>query len=221
LVIRITQMKKQTGFTLIELAIVLVIIGLLLGGVLRGQELINSARVKSMIRDFQNTQVFLYGYQDRFRALPGDDAGVVGRNFGGTLATTDGPVGNGQIGGAWNANTATSEATLFWEHVRLAGFAPGPTAAGVAGFLPTNANGGAIGIQSIGAGFATITGMAGSFAICSDGIIGRDAIDMDTQIDDGNTATGNMRTVVQGAPGPGVANAAIVPAANHTVCMSI
>ena len=39
-------MNKQSGFTLIELAIVLVIIGLLLGGVLRGQELINSAKVK-------------------------------------------------------------------------------------------------------------------------------------------------------------------------------
>ena len=41
-------MKKQSGFTLIELAIVLVIIGLLLGGVLKGQELINSAKVKNM-----------------------------------------------------------------------------------------------------------------------------------------------------------------------------
>ncbi|MBC7697144.1 MAG: prepilin-type N-terminal cleavage/methylation domain-containing protein, partial [Bacteroidia bacterium] len=40
--------KQQTGFTLIELAIVLVIIGLLLGGVLKGQELINSAKVKNM-----------------------------------------------------------------------------------------------------------------------------------------------------------------------------
>jgi len=44
-------MKKQSGFTLIELAIVLVIIGLLLGGVLKGQELINSAKVKNMATD--------------------------------------------------------------------------------------------------------------------------------------------------------------------------
>ncbi|CAN6133542.1 Prokaryotic N-terminal methylation site [Methylophilaceae bacterium] len=43
--------KQQLGFTLIELAIVLVIIGLLLGGVLKGQELINSAKVKSMATD--------------------------------------------------------------------------------------------------------------------------------------------------------------------------
>ena len=67
-------MKKQAGFTLIELAIVLVIIGLLLGGVLKGQELINSAKVKNMATDFKNIQVYIYGYQDKFRALPGDDA---------------------------------------------------------------------------------------------------------------------------------------------------
>ena len=52
-------MKKQSGFTLIELAIVLVIIGLLLGGVLKGQELINSAKVKNMASDFKNVQVYI------------------------------------------------------------------------------------------------------------------------------------------------------------------
>ena len=40
--------NKQSGFTLVEIAIVLVIIGLLLGGVLKGQELINSAKVKNL-----------------------------------------------------------------------------------------------------------------------------------------------------------------------------
>lgn len=67
-------MKKASGFTLIELAIVLVIIGLLLGGVLKGQELINSAKAKSLAADFKNVQVYVYGYQDKYRALPGDDA---------------------------------------------------------------------------------------------------------------------------------------------------
>lgn len=216
-------MKKQLGFTLIELAIVLVIIGLLLGGVLRGQELINSARVKALTRDFQNTQVYLYGYQDRFRALPGDDAGVVARGFGGTLATTNGPAGNGQIGGNWSSVIATDESNLFWQHVRLAGFAPGPTVPGAA-ILPTNANGGPIGIESIGDGFAQIVDavpFTGSFAICTTGVLGRDVIDLDTLLDDGNTAAGVMRANI--VPGPSLATATVVgtPAVAHTVCMAI
>src|SRR3977135_2385719 len=68
---------KNRGFTLIEIAIVLVIIGLLLGGVLKGQELINNARVKSFANDFRNIPIMLYGFQDKFKALPGDDSQVV------------------------------------------------------------------------------------------------------------------------------------------------
>ena len=216
-------MKKQAGFTLIELAIVLVIIGLLLGGVLRGQELINSARVKSLIREFQNTQVFLYGYQDRFRALPGDDPSVaLHLGVAGTQGATP-PAGNGQVSGAWDVMAAGSESTLFWQHVRLAGFAPGPTVV-AAGFMPTNASGGTMGIQSIAAAFVTIPTLQGTFAICSTGILGRDAIAIDTQIDDGNTLTGSIQAtplVAPGVAGAAVATAAIVPAAPHIVCMGI
>src|SRR3972149_4786806 len=65
-------MRKQTGFTLIEIAIVLVIIGLLLGGVLKGQELITSARVRNLISQQDGVKAAYFGFLDRFRALPGD-----------------------------------------------------------------------------------------------------------------------------------------------------
>jgi hypothetical protein len=48
-----------------------VIIGLLLGGVLKGQELINSARVKNLATDFRNLPVLIYGYQDKYKAVTG------------------------------------------------------------------------------------------------------------------------------------------------------
>ena len=95
--------RNQSGFTLIEIAIVLVIIGLLLGGVLKGQELINSARVKNLANDFKNIPVFIYGYQDKFRSLPGDDARLANNVTGGTdctpLAAGKCARGNGVIEG--------------------------------------------------------------------------------------------------------------------------
>ena len=217
-------MNKQAGFTLIELAIVLVIIGLLLGGVLRGQELINSARVKSLTREFQNIQVYIYGYQDRFRALPGDDPAVATHLAGATPGAVA-LAGNGLINGAWDSAIATDESYLFWQHVRLAGLAPGSTVTGTPEFQPRNSNGGRIGVQSIAGTtpFTTITLMTGAYAVCSDLILGRDATQLDTTLDDGNTATGNLRVVATGVPGPGLATATITaaPAAQYTVCMAI
>ena len=74
--------SKQSGFTLVEIAIVLVIVGLLLGGVLKGQELITSSRAKSLYADKSAVQTAINTYQDRFRALPGDDAAAGGRFTG-------------------------------------------------------------------------------------------------------------------------------------------
>ena len=68
--------SQQSGFTLVEIAIVLVIIGLLLGGILKGQELINSAKVKNLANDFRVIPTYIYAYQDKFKSLPGDDTNV-------------------------------------------------------------------------------------------------------------------------------------------------
>jgi prepilin-type N-terminal cleavage/methylation domain-containing protein len=67
------QSRKQRGFTLIEIAIVLVIIGLLLGGVLQGQQLIENSRVKSATNDLNGLSAAAFSYQDRYGRLPGDD----------------------------------------------------------------------------------------------------------------------------------------------------
>ena len=69
----------QKGFTLVEIAIVLVIIGLLLGGILKGQEMITQAKIKNAVSDFSGISAAYYGYQDRYRALPGDDPNAATR----------------------------------------------------------------------------------------------------------------------------------------------
>lgn len=212
--------RTQAGFTLIELAIVLVIIGLLLGGVLKGQELINSAKAKNIAGDFKNAQIFIYGYQDKFKALPGDDAGVVAHvgNLA-TPATTGGTVGNARIEGNWNSSTLTDESALFWQHVRLAGLSTGPTDTADANYLPRNSDNGRIGVQSMGTGFTTITGMTGLYVVCSENIAGRLVKQIDINMDDGNTATGALRAIVSGTPAP-VATTAIAEGDPYTVCMS-
>ena len=69
-----TKNTKQGGFTLVEIAIVLVIIGLLLGGILKGQELINNAKVRS-VADRQNSlKAAWFGFVDRYNFIPGDSA---------------------------------------------------------------------------------------------------------------------------------------------------
>ncbi|MBC7621910.1 MAG: prepilin-type N-terminal cleavage/methylation domain-containing protein, partial [Aeromicrobium sp.] len=162
--------SQQSGFTLVEIAIVLVIIGLLLGGVLKGQELINSAKAKSYAQDFRTIQAALYGFQDRFKGIPGDLVSASTKISGGATDATGTP-GNGQINGVWDTLTSADESCLAFQHLRLAGFLAGNTSgvctagAGGAAYYQTNADGGRVGITST----PPITGMTGSYFICSYG----------------------------------------------------
>jgi prepilin-type N-terminal cleavage/methylation domain-containing protein len=65
-------MTKQSGFTLVELAIVLMIIGLLIGGILKGQELINNTRVLNTIRQVKSYHTAYITFQDSYGAVAGD-----------------------------------------------------------------------------------------------------------------------------------------------------
>ena len=234
--------KQQSGFTLVEIAIVLVIIGLLLGGVLKGQELINSAKVKNMIGDLRAVSSMVYAYQDRFKALPGDQtAAQLVLAFGAGVATPCAPAAaatpcdnnNGRIDGTWDAGGAggtgvvTDETSVFWQHVRLANLTTGPTATADANYRPRNADGGFIGIES---GISSATGlptpyianMRGSLFVCSAGILGRYAKQIDTTMDDGNTATGSVQVVANGAVRgtAATATAAINDGQQYTVCLA-
>jgi len=195
--------RKQQGFTLVEIAIVLVIIGLLLGGVLKGQELINSAKVKNLANDFRNISTFVFAYQDKFRALPGDDRAATAHLGAPAVCAVDplcpeppgANVGNGRINGPWLHNAvSTAESYMFWQHVRVANLAAGPTVLGGADYIPRNADGGLMGIT--GEPVITTAGAwSGNFFICSAGIQGRFARQIDTTIDDGNTTSGTFRVI--------------------------
>ena len=227
--------RNQSGFTLIEIAIVLVIIGLLLGGVLKGQELINSARVKNLANDFKNVPIFIYGYQDKFKALPGDqpqaslDAQFPPANTA-TVCTPAATAGhcvtnNGIIDGGWDSTTVADESFVFWQHVRLAGFGPGATALASADYRPRNAVNGFIGVTNSAQAPITSGGvpMRGTYIVCSDSIPGKFAKQLDTTLDDGNTASGSVMVVAAGTPTStpvaAVATTAIVDDTTYLVCM--
>lgn len=219
-------MRNRSGFTLVEIAIVLVIIGLLLGGVLKGQELIHSAKAKNFAQDFRQVPLFIYGYQDKYKALPGDDRGVDGTANGrfGTAGTPCTPAaanrcdrGNGIIDGPYNSTSVADESFVFWQHIRLAGLATGSTTTADGTFQPTNAEGGRIGVQSA----VPITGMTGSHYVCSDGIQGRFAKQIDITLDDGNTATGSMRVAANLATPDPIATASVADGATYMVCLAL
>ena len=117
--------QRSSGFTLIEIAVVLVIIGLLLGGVLKGQELISSARVRNLISQQDGIKAAFFGFQDRYRALPGDYASA-NANINCNPTCSNGN-GNGRIESAATPVNAsvTHEETLVWTHLTAAGFLNG------------------------------------------------------------------------------------------------
>jgi prepilin-type N-terminal cleavage/methylation domain-containing protein len=113
--------NPQKGFTLIEIAIVLVIIGLLLGGILKGQELITSARVRNLIQQQDGIKAAFFGFQDRYRGLPGDYAGA-DKNIQGVVTNGN---GDGVIKSSGTGSSAVTEPFLVWEHLSKSGFING------------------------------------------------------------------------------------------------
>ena len=212
--------RQQSGFTLVEIAIVLVIIGLLLGGILKGQELINSAKVKNLANDFRVIPTYIYAYQDKFKALPGDDANATTHVTCPAPDTCTNGNGNGVINGNWNSSTAGDESFEFWQQVRYANLASGPTSKTDPTYQPRNAVGGVIGVTSATTAQA-VGGITGTYIVCSSGILGKFAKQLDIQMDDGKTESGSMRVVADNTAtgGAAIATSAIDDATNYQVCM--
>jgi prepilin-type N-terminal cleavage/methylation domain-containing protein len=65
--------KDQAGFTLVEIAIVMVIIGLLIGGVLKGQAMIQNAKVKRVVKQGDELRAAIMTFYDKYGVYPGDE----------------------------------------------------------------------------------------------------------------------------------------------------
>ncbi len=186
---------KQKGFTLIEIAIVLVIIGLLLGGVLKGQELINTARVRALNNTVDGVTAAWFSFQDRYRAFPGDyNQATV--NLPG--APTDGD-GNGLV-------DLDTERPNVWTHLAAAGYITGTFDEGAVAADAYNCKTTTCPDNGFGSGMnlaygTTVKGAAGADAhelISGRGIPVEVIAELDRKVDDGVPRTGAMRLGLDG-----------------------
>ena len=204
--------NKQGGFTLIEIAIVLVIIGLLLGGVLKGQELINTARVRALNNSVDGITAAWFSFQDRYRAFPGDYATAQSNiNLPGA---PDGGDANGQVDSA-------AEAGRLWVHLEAAGYITGGYTddtvaialdeyAGQTANSPDNGFGSGM-VVSLGSEINNggAAAVAAHELISGRGIPVEVIAELDRKVDDGDAVSGAMQLGNGAAAGWGVAEAAL------------
>lgn len=121
------QHKHEEGFTLVELAIVMVIIGLLIGGVLGAQEMITNSQATSTIARVRDVDTAMTSFRDLYRFLPGDLNGAAASIPNCTAACAQDGDANGAIGtdpGLANADIA-NENGAAWAQLAAAGFLTG------------------------------------------------------------------------------------------------
>ncbi|MCB1970501.1 MAG: prepilin-type N-terminal cleavage/methylation domain-containing protein [Geminicoccaceae bacterium] len=195
----------QAGFTLVELSIVLVIIGLIIGGVLKGQEMIQSARLKSTMNQVEAYRAAHNTFRDRYGALPGDfkdGQAALGDHVGITWTTPacDGSNAACDGDGVIEGSGASQESLLYWQHLAAADMITGIEL----GDTVVSAHGQGLPSAPVGGGFSiewvTVAGKRAHWInlerapSSTDGIIdGGEAESIDRKLDDGRPGTGWIR----------------------------
>jgi prepilin-type N-terminal cleavage/methylation domain-containing protein len=131
----------RKGFSLIELSIVLVILGLLVGGILAGKSLIRASELRNLSTDIDKAQTAVAAFRDRYFGFPGDITNATSfwgkdtTNCNGHTGAAGSPgTCNGDGSGSW-ANGSYFKQYIAWQHLSLAGLWPG-TWPGIASIAP-------------------------------------------------------------------------------------
>ena len=208
----IHESVNEKGFTLVELAIVMVIIGLLIGGILKGQEMIANAQVSATVAQVKGIDAATSTFRDMYDALPGDINNPAVRlpNCAGTCATVGD--GNGQL--ANGPGTIAGENLTYWAHLNAADLVTGvdnsgttvwgqglPSAKAGGGMTVGYTNNGTLPNNPAGVGrgghWITIQGLPGTPG--SPALTASEAARMDRKMDDGASDTGSVIASDNGA----------------------
>lgn len=219
----------EKGFTLVELAIVMTIIGLLIGGILKGQELMENARVTATIAQVRAYEAATTTFKDAYNGTPGDMINAALRLPGCTAAlctsTSGGTNGDSLVGAVNGVGTAAnfvalSEGVLFWAHLAHAGLVGGVTdsqtvawgealpAAKIGGGFhvgsgdgTTNLSAGSLVLQPTGLSLVlkAQAGAAVSLTAGAQALTPLRAAQIDRKMDDGDASTGYVRGYGQAA----------------------
>ena len=243
---KVQTLKHEEGFTLVELSIVLVIIGLIIGGVLVGQDMIKAAEIRSTVSQIQEFDTAANTFRDKYEYVPGDVAGAKATILG--LTTRTGAIGKGDGNGLVESCAAASmllgcETDLYWRDLNQMNLVEGSfdtaTDALAAAATPDIVKlhvpeaklkrGNVITVYaSTGRNYYQITGMtavaAGVYTL-SAVLSPQEAMNLDQKMDDGRPLTGLARaayslTAVNGIQAKNNATASAYVAASFTGCVA-
>jgi hypothetical protein len=191
---RINGWRKQRGLSLLDLSITLLVVGLVVSLMVRGEELIVQTRIKAIGADFTGLRLAVAAYTDRYARFPGDDDGVA-RWSGFSVSPVPG-IPDGQLTGAYNATPSnpplsTEETNLFWWHLRLSQIVSGPIDAVGGPRQPANFLGGIVGVQAPLSGTLGLPGVVA----CSTSLPVRVAAAVDLNLDEGRSGGGDVRGI--------------------------
>lgn len=220
---KLAHSASEKGFTLVELAIALMVIGLLIGGVLKGKELIENARITRVLRDIESYETATRIFDNTYGALPGDikNPGLRLPNCTAAPCSTTGD-GNGWIGpsvcisscGLSASAIMNMENRRYWLHLAVANMISGVDAGGTS----TEGFGVNFPESTVGGGYVMLYGVAlsdpnytdfnmnairlvsnlSSTLFTSPVITARQALQIDTKRDDGKPYTGSVLASTDG-----------------------